>query len=140
MEREAGFGIRIPTISGAGASGREEEWVREARRMRGCGRCGPEEAGTLARRRFRRWWRRGAGGRRKGTTPTGGAHLSASRGEREGRLGPAHKEEGARGGGVDWADGPRRGKGGKRKGGKDFPWDLKLHVLNFNWLKLFREL
>jgi hypothetical protein len=34
---------------------------------------------------------------------------------------------GARGGGVDWADGPRRGKkGGKRKKKKkrkDFSWD-----------------
>ncbi len=46
----------------------------------------------------------------------------------------AHKEEGARGG-VDWADGTRRGKGEK-----EFPWDLKYCKLDFKWLKLFREL
>ncbi len=43
-EREAGFEFRIPAISGAGAGEREGEWVREARRMRGHGRRGPEEA------------------------------------------------------------------------------------------------
>nr|BAI39748.1 plant disease resistance polyprotein-like [Oryza sativa Indica Group] len=52
-EREAGFENRIPAISGAGTGGREGKWAREVRRMRGCGRRGPEEAEAWARRRLR---------------------------------------------------------------------------------------
>nr|BAD19704.1 EBNA-1 nuclear protein-like [Oryza sativa Japonica Group]BAD19708.1 EBNA-1 nuclear protein-like [Oryza sativa Japonica Group] len=128
-----GFKMRIPPLferthvpgdAGRGRRRGEDAWAMR----RGCGRSGGGGHGG-----FGGGCRRGAGGQRKGTTPTGGAHLSASRGEMEGRLGPAHKEEGARGGGVDWADGPRRGKGGKRKrkGGKDFPWDLKIACAQF---------
>nr|BAD32107.1 EBNA-1 nuclear protein-like [Oryza sativa Japonica Group] len=128
-----GFKLRIPPLfrrtRGPGDAGRgrrhgEDAWAtRRGHGMSGGGGRGGFGGGC----------RRGAGGRRKGTTPTGGAHLSASRGEREGRLVPAHKEEGARGGRVDWADGPRRGKGGKikRKGGKDFPWYLKIALCLF---------
>jgi hypothetical protein len=42
---------------------------------------------------------------------------------------------------MDWADGPRREKkGGKRKRRKDFPGIYILHMLIFNWLKLFPRL
>jgi hypothetical protein len=69
-----------------------------------------------------------------GDDPTGGAHLPASRREEEGaQAGPRRKWARA-GGGVDWADGPRRGKRRKKKKKRKkgfFSWDLKLHFGDF---------
>ncbi len=82
MEREAGFEIRIPAISGAGASGRE----------------GEVGAGDAAHARAWPTWPGGGGdvgaaavagaaasGWRLGEDPTGGPHLSVTPRERRGR-------------------------------------------------------
>ena len=70
---------------------------------------------------------------------TGGPHLSASRREGKGN-GPAQRKEAERG--REWADGPTKKKEGKeKKKRKRIFLGLKiLHLLNFNWLKLFLEL
>nr|AAX95820.1 retrotransposon protein, putative, Ty3-gypsy sub-class [Oryza sativa Japonica Group]ABA93142.1 retrotransposon protein, putative, Ty3-gypsy subclass [Oryza sativa Japonica Group] len=77
------------------------------------GRRGPEGAGCGG---FDGGGDVGAGGRRKGTTPTGGAHLSASWGEREGWLRPAHKEKRRAAAGWTGPTAQEKEKGGKRKG------------------------
>nr|BAI39654.1 Epstein-Barr virus-like [Oryza sativa Indica Group]BAI39759.1 Epstein-Barr virus-like [Oryza sativa Indica Group] len=130
----SGGGVR-PEIGGGGGARADRheratwEGEREGRgfkmnlahfmRARGAGDAG-ERAVTRARRGVGRGrdgkgggvggCRRGRGWLEVGDDPTGGAHLSASRREEEGaRAGP--RRSGARAGdGVDWADGPRRGK------------------------------
>nr|BAD62147.1 plant disease resistance polyprotein-like [Oryza sativa Japonica Group] len=133
-EREAGFGFRIPAISGAGANGRERgKGAGDAAHARAWptwpGRDGGVGAAAVSARR-----RAGIGGR-WGKDPTGGPHLSATPREEAGggcQAGPSacgrpSKEEGEEGG--EWAGGPsekkkeEKGREKKKKKEKDFPWN-----------------
>jgi hypothetical protein len=124
-EREAGFGFRIPAISGAGANGRERgKGAGDAAHARAWptwpGRDGGVGAAAVSARR-----RAGIGGR-WGKDPTGGPHLSATpREEAAGRpglpdwasaCGRPSKEEGRKKGNGPTAHlTKRRKKKGKKK-------------------------
>jgi hypothetical protein len=132
-EREAGFDNRIPTISGAGASGRERGVGAGNAAHERAGSTWPEGGGdvgaaAVAGVAARRERREVGEGPDKWAPPVG----DPGRGGRRGGLaGPRPAAGPARGRGKkrrEWAGGPfgkRRKKRGKRKRKrkKDFPWN-----------------
>nr|BAC83668.1 hypothetical protein [Oryza sativa Japonica Group] len=108
-EREfGGGGLKPnPALAGLARAGEEGEaggepatWVWGGAQMRSGGGGAPAVGATAPTAR---------GGRR----PTGGPHLSAPEGEREGGRTSGRGEAGRRG--KEWADGPRKGKRRKKK-------------------------
>ncbi len=135
-EREAGFGFRIPAISGAGASGRERGMGAESAAHARAWSTWPEEGGdvgaaTVAGAAARRNRREEGDGSDRWAPPVGDPERGGSGAAWAAGLGlglrPAQQ-----GGGKEkgkWADGPfdkkeeKERKKEKEKGKRIFPWN-----------------
>ena len=131
-EREAGFDFRIPTISGAGASGREGEvGAGDAAHARAWttwpGGGGDVGAAAVAGAAARRERREVGEGPDRWAPPVGDPERGGRRGGLTGPR-PAAGPAGRGGERREWAGGPfgkkrKREEKEKRKRKKDFPWN-----------------